>query len=55
MEGYTYISYFCSKIQVVGTHNLCLEQKYEKYQNIPTENFQFLQLMKSVYYMGKLS
>ena len=31
------------------THNLCFEQKLEKYQNFSTENFQFLKLKKSLY------
>ena len=25
----------------MSTHNLCFEQKYEKYQNFSSENFQF--------------
>ena len=38
------------------THNQCFEQKYEKYQTFPTENFQFLKTMKkSVYHMGMFS
>ena len=40
-RGIHYFSYFCSKTYVIGTrrggsneyHNLCFEQKYEKYQN----------------------
>ena len=31
------------------THNLCFEQKYEKYRNFSTENFHFLQLKKTLY------
>ena len=31
------------------THNLCFEQKYEKYQIFSTENFQFLQLKKNLF------
>ena len=31
------------------THNLCFEQKLEKYQKFPTDNFQFLKLKKSLY------
>ena len=31
------------------THNLCFEQKYEKYQNFLFENFQFLVVKFSVY------
>ena len=26
----------------MSTHNLCFEQKYEKYQNFLSENFHFL-------------
>ena len=26
---------------VMSTHNVCLEQKYEKYQNFLSENFHF--------------
>ena len=31
------------------THNLCFEQKLEKYQRFSTDLFQFLQLKKSLY------
>ena len=31
------------------THNLCFEQKQEKYQNFANENFHFLQVLKSLY------
>ena len=30
-------------------HNLCFEQKYEKYQNLLSENFQFLVVKFSIY------
>ena len=33
----------------MSTHNLCFEQKYEKYQNFVSENFQFLVVNFSVY------
>ena len=33
----------------MSTHNLCLEQKYEKYQNFFSENFHFLVVIFSVY------
>ena len=33
----------------MSTHNLCFEQKYEKYQNFLSENFHFLVLQVSVY------
>ena len=33
----------------MSTHNLCFEQKYEKYQNFLSENFQFLVVQFSVY------
>ena len=31
------------------THNLCFEQKYEKYQNFLSEHFHFLVVKFSVY------
>ena len=34
---------------LTGTHNLCFEQKYEKYQNFLSENFPFLVVKFSVY------
>ena len=34
---------------LTSTHNLCFEQKYEKYQNFVSENFQFLVVKFSVY------
>ena len=33
----------------MSTYNLCFEQKYEKYQNILSENFQYLELKFSIY------
>ena len=33
----------------MSTHNLCFEQKYEKYQNFLFENFQFLVVKFSLY------
>ena len=27
---------------LTSTHNLCFEQKYEKYQNVLSENFHFV-------------
>ena len=33
----------------MSTPILCLEQKYEKYQNILSENFQFLEVKFSIY------
>ena len=33
----------------MSTHNLCFEQKYEKYQNILSENLSFLVVNFSVY------
>ena len=32
-----------------STHNLCFEQKYEKYQIYLSENFQFLDVKFSIY------
>ena len=34
---------------LTSTHNLCFEQKYEKYQNFLSENFFFLVVKFSVY------
>ena len=33
----------------MSTYNLCFEQKYEKYQNLLSENFHFLGVKFSVY------
>ena len=33
----------------MSTHNLCFEQKYEKYQSFLSENFQFLEVKFSMY------
>ena len=33
----------------MSTHNLCLEQTYEKYQNFLSEKFQFLEVNVSIY------
>ena len=33
----------------MSTHNLCFEQKYEKYQSFLSENFQFLEMKFSIY------
>ena len=35
---------------LTSTHNLCLEQKYEKYQSFLSENFQFLEVKFSIYF-----
>ena len=34
---------------LTGTHNLCFEQKYEKYQNVLSENFHFLVVKCSIH------
>ena len=34
---------------LTSTHNLCFEQKYEKYQKFLSENFQFLEVNFSIY------
>ena len=34
---------------LTSTHNLCFEQKYEKYQNFLSEKFHFLVIKFSVY------
>ena len=33
----------------MSTHNLCFEQKYEKYQSFVPEIFQFLEVKFSLY------
>ena len=33
----------------MSTHNLCFEQKYEKYQNFLSENFRIVAVKFSVY------
>ena len=33
----------------MSTYNLCFEQKYEKYQEVFSENFQFLEVKFSIY------
>ena len=33
----------------MSTHNLCFEQKFEKYQSFLSENFQFLEVKFSIY------
>ena len=33
----------------MSTHNLCFEQKYEKYQSFSSENFPFLEVKFSIY------
>ena len=56
--GIHYFSYFCSKHRLgyslepphlTSTHNLCFEQKYEKYRRFLSENFQFLEMKFSMY------
>ena len=34
---------------LTSTHNLCFEQKYEKYHNFLSENFPFLVVKFSIY------
>ena len=34
---------------LTSTHNLCFEQKYEKYLSFLSENFQFLEMKCSIY------
>ena len=38
-----------TKAVLMSAHNLCFEQKYEKYQNFVSENFQFLEVKVSIY------
>ena len=33
----------------MSTHNLCFEQKFEKYQSFLSEKFQFLEMKFSIY------
>ena len=33
----------------MSPHNLCFEQKYEKYESFLSENFQFLEVKFSTY------
>ena len=33
----------------MSTHNLCFEQKYEKYRSFLSQNFQFLEVKFSLY------
>ena len=33
----------------MSAHNLCFEQKYEKFQNFLSENFHFLMVKFSIY------
>ena len=40
---------------LTSTHNLCFEQKYEKYQNFSSENFHFLVVKFSVYLNRRVS
>ena len=34
---------------LTSTHNLCFEQKYEKYQSFLSEKFQYLEVKFSIY------
>ena len=34
---------------ILSDHTLCFEQKYEKYQKLSTENFNFLKLQKNLF------
>ena len=46
---YRGIHYFHSEAVLTSTHNLCFEQKYEKYKKFLSENFHFLVVKFSVY------
>ena len=37
------------EVVLTSTHNLCFEQKYEKYKSFLSENFQFLEVTFSIY------
>ena len=41
MQWYIYFSYFWTITQIVGTHNMCLEQKYKKNIKICDEIFSY--------------
>ena len=48
------IHFLSSRLRVIeavltSTHNLCFEQKYEKYRSFLSENFQFLEGKFSIY------
>ena len=34
---------------LTSTHNLCFEEKFEKYQNFLSDNFHFLEVKFSIY------
>ena len=38
-----------AEVVLKGIHNLCFEQKFEKYQSFLSENFQFLEVKFSIY------
>ena len=38
----------------MSTHNLCFEQKYEKYQRFLSENFRFLEMKFSIYLIRRV-
>ena len=38
---------------LTSTHNLCFEQKYEKYQNFLSENFPFFLVVKFSIYLNR--
>ena len=40
---------------LTSTHNLCFEQKYEKYQTFLSENFQVLEVKFSIYLNRRVS
>ena len=43
------ISAYISEAVLTSTHNLCFEQKYEKYQSFLPENFPFLEVKFTLY------
>ena len=38
-----------AEVVLTSSHNLCFQQKYEKYQSFLSENFQFLEVKCSIY------
>ena len=55
LQGYTLFFLFLlkkidsAKAVLTSTHNLCFEQKYEKYQSFLSENVQFFEVKLSIY------
>ena len=48
----THLNHLIKEV-LMSTHNLCFEQKYEKYQNFLSENSHFLQVVKFSVYLNR--